>query len=153
MSSTRVSRRINAPRSIVYRALLDALAVAAWRVPDGMNCHVHDFDPREGGRFRVSLMYSAPTGTGKTSPNTDTYHGTFAKLVPDEKVVEVVEFETANPAMQGEMKITTTLADSDGGTEIVVAYEGLPPGLPEAANATGTRMALAKLAMLLEGDT
>jgi uncharacterized protein YndB with AHSA1/START domain len=152
MSTPRISRRINAPRAAVYRALLDARAVAAWRVPDGMTSQVHEFDAREGGRFRVSLRYDAPTGAGKTSPNTDTYHGYFAKLVPDEQVVELVEFETQDPAMQGEMKITTTLTDADGGTEIAVTYEGLPPGLPEAANETGTRMALAKLAALVERD-
>jgi len=152
MSTTRISRRINAPRSAVYRALLDARAVAAWRVPDGMSSQVHELDAREGGRFRVSLSYDAPTATGKTSPNTDTYHGYFARLVPDAQVVEMIEFETADPAMQGEMKITTTLIDADGGTEIVVAFEGLPPGLPEDANETGTRTVLARLAALVERD-
>jgi hypothetical protein len=52
--------------------------------------------------------------------------------------------------MRGELRITTTLRDADGGTEIAVVYEGLPPGLPEDANETGTRMALAKLAALVE---
>jgi uncharacterized protein YndB with AHSA1/START domain len=150
MSTARISRRINAPRPVVYRALLDADSVAAWRMPDGMTCRVHELDAREGGRFRVSLTYDVPTGAGKTSPETDTYHGHFARLVPNEQVVEVVEFETTDAAMQGEMKVITTLRDTDGGTEIAVAYEGLPPGLPEAANETGTRMALAKLAALVE---
>src|SRR5262245_39550274 len=150
MSTSRISRRINAPRATVYSALLDARAVAAWRVPDGMTSEVHEFDPREGGRFRVSLRYDAPARTGKTNPSTDTYHGHFAKLVPDEQVVEVVEFETEDPAMQGAMRITTTLRDASGGTEIVLAFEGLPRGLAEADNETGTRMALAKLAGLLE---
>jgi uncharacterized protein YndB with AHSA1/START domain len=150
MSTVRIGRLIGAPRSAVYRALLDARAVAAWRAPDGMSCHVHELDPREGGRFRVSLTYDLPTGAGKTGPHTDTYHGVFVKLVPDEEVVEVVAFETNDPAMQGEMKIVTTLADASGGTEIAVAYEGLPPGVRETDNATGTRMALAKLAALVE---
>jgi uncharacterized protein YndB with AHSA1/START domain len=136
---------------VVYRALLDADAIAAWRKPDGMTCRVHELDAREGGRFRVSLAYDAPIGAGKTSPDTDTYHGHFARLVPDEEVVEVVAFETTDPAMQGEMKIMTTLRDADGGgTEIAVAFEGLPRGVPEAANDTGTRTALAKLAALVE---
>jgi uncharacterized protein YndB with AHSA1/START domain len=150
MSTSRISRRINAPRPAVYRALLNARAVAVWRVPDGMTSQVHEFDPREGGQFRVSLTYDVPTGTGKSSPNTDTYRGNFARLVRDEQVVEVIEFETADPAMQGEMTITTTLVDAEGGTDITVAFEGLPPGLPEDANATGTRMALAKLAAWVE---
>jgi uncharacterized protein YndB with AHSA1/START domain len=94
MGLTRVSRRVNAPRAIVYRALLDARAVATWMVPTGITSHVHEFDAREGGSFRISLTYDAPTGTGKTSAHTDTYHGHFAKLVTNEQVVEVVEFET-----------------------------------------------------------
>src|SRR5881396_3894085 len=110
MSSTRISRRINAPRATVYRALLDAHAVAAWMVPNGMTSRVHEFDAREGGVFRISLTYDAPTGIGKTSAHTDTYHGRFVKLVVDEQVVEVVEFETADPALRGEMTITITLS-------------------------------------------
>jgi uncharacterized protein YndB with AHSA1/START domain len=150
MSRSRISRRINAPRAVVYSALVEARSVAAWRAPDGMTCRVHEFDPREGGRFRVSLSYDAPTAAGKTSAGTDTYHGHFAKLVPNEMVVEVIAFETADPAMQGEMKVTTTLSDADGGTEIAIAYEGLPRGVPEVDNETGTRMALARLAALVE---
>jgi hypothetical protein len=57
MSSTRISRRVNAPRAIVYRALLDARAVATWMLPTGMTSHVHAFDAREGGSFRISLTY------------------------------------------------------------------------------------------------
>src|SRR3990172_5373106 len=106
MSSTRISRRVNALRAIVYRALLDARAVATWMVPTGMTSHVHTFDPREGGTFRISLTYDAPTGVGKTTAHTDTYHGYFVKLVPNQLVVEVVEFETADPALRGEMTIT-----------------------------------------------
>jgi len=62
MSSTRIRQHLNAPRAIVYRALLDARAVATWKVPTGMTSHVHVFDPREGGLFRISLTYDAPTG-------------------------------------------------------------------------------------------
>lgn len=97
MSSTRISCRIKAPRAIVYRALLDARAVATWMVPNGMSSHVHEFDAREGGSFRISLTYDAPTAIGKTSAHTDTYHGRFVKLVTNEQVVEVVEFETTAP--------------------------------------------------------
>ena len=133
----------------IYRALLDAAAIAAWRVPDGMTSQVHELDAREGGRFRISLSYDAPTGGGKTSPNTDTYRGTFAKLVPEEQVVELIAFETADPAMQGEMRVTTTLREAGGGTDVLIEFEGLPPGLSAADNEIGTRMALAKLAALV----
>jgi uncharacterized protein YndB with AHSA1/START domain len=153
MTATRISRRVNAPRPKVYRVLLDPRAVATWMVPTGMTSQVHAFDPREGGGFRISLTYEAPTGTGKTTAHTDTYHGRFVHLVPDEKVVEAVEFETADPAMQGEMTITISLADAEGGTEILAVHDRLPPGLSPADNEAGWRSSLEKLAALVEGVT
>jgi uncharacterized protein YndB with AHSA1/START domain len=150
VNSTRISRRVNAPRTNVYRALLDAHAVEQWMVPTGMTSHVHAFDAREGGSFRISLTYDEPTAAGKTSAHTDTYHGCLVKLVTNEEVVEVVEFETTDPALQGEMTITITLADVDGSTDIVAVHDGLPPGVPTADNEAGWRSSLAKLAALVE---
>jgi len=117
-----------------------------------MSSHVHEFDAREGGSFRISLTYDAPTGTGKSQPHTDTYHGHFVKLVPDEQVVEVFEFETADPVLGGTMTMTTTLTDADGGTDVLVVHEGIPDSVPAADNETGTRMALANLAKLVEAN-
>ena len=150
MSSTRISWHINAPRAKVYRALLDPHAVAIWKVPTGMSCHVHAFDAREGGSIRISLTYDEPTGTGKTTEHTDTYRGHFAKLVPNEQVVEVDEFETEAPALRGKMTVTITLSDADGGTNLSAVHDGLPPGVSSADNETGWRMALAKLAAFVE---
>src|SRR5438067_1460148 len=106
-------------------------------VPDGMTSLVHLFEPRVGGAFRVSLTYDAPTSSGKTTAQTDTYHGRFVELVPDERLVEVVEFETADPGLRGEMTIAIALADADGGTEIVAVHDGLPPGLAATDNELG----------------
>lgn len=150
MSSTRVARRIRATREVVYRALVDAGAIASWRAPDGMTCVVHELDAREGGFFRVSLSYEVGTRKGKTTSGTDTYHGHFARLVPNEQVVEVLEFETADPNLVGGMTMTTTLVEVDGGTEVFVAHEGIPPGVSVTDNDAGTRMALDKLAALVE---
>lgn len=150
MYSTRVSRHVSAPRSAVYRALLDAGAIAKWRVPAGMSSHVHEFDAREGGSFRISLTYDAPAETGKSGPHTDTYHGHFVKLVPDEQVVEVLEFETADPGLRGQMTMTTTLTEAGGGTDVLVVHEGVPDKVPVADNEVGVRMALANLAKYVE---
>jgi uncharacterized protein YndB with AHSA1/START domain len=150
MSSTRVSRHLNAPRARVYRAIVDAKAVAEWMVPTGMTSHVHAFEGREGGAFRISLTYDEPTGVGKTTAHTDTYHGRFVELVPNERVVEVVEFETPDPTLRGEMTITITLADADGGTDLVAIHDGLPNGLSPADNEAGWRSSLDKLAALVE---
>ena len=152
MSSTRVARHIDAPRSAVYRALLDARAITTWRVPAGMSSHVHEFDAREGGWFRISLTYDVPNGSGKTTEHTDTYHGHFVTLVPDEQVVEVLEFEAADPALRGSMTMTPTLTDADRGTDVLVLHEGIPDAVPAADNETGTRMALENLAHLVETD-
>ena len=150
MSSTRIRHHIDAPRDIVYRALLDPRAIARWKVPDGMTAQVHELDAREGGAIRVSLTYHDRAEAGKTSAHTDTYHGRFVKLVPNEQVVEVDEFETTDPAMRGEMTITITLSDADGGTDLLAEHDGLPRGVAPADNETGWRMALAKLAALVE---
>jgi uncharacterized protein YndB with AHSA1/START domain len=151
--STRVSLHLNAPREIVFRALVDPNAIAQWRVPNEMTSHVHAFDGREGGAFRISLTYDEPTGTGKTTAHTDTYHGRFVRLVPNELVMEVVGFETADPDMRGEMTTTLTLADADGGTDILAVHDGLPPALSAKDNETGWRMSHAKLTQLVEAQS
>ena len=73
-------------------------------------------------------------------------------LVPGERVVEIDEFETSDPALRGEMTVTIVLADADGGTEVVGLHEGLPRGVPLADNETGWREALARLAALVEAS-
>jgi uncharacterized protein YndB with AHSA1/START domain len=150
MATTAVTRHIRAPRAVVYRALLDGEDVQRWMVPDGMTSEVHAFDPREGGAFRISLTYDTPTGTGKTTARTDSYHGRFVRLVPDTEVVQVIEFETDDPEMTGEMTITYRLRDADGGTELVGLHENLPSGVRPADNELGWRMSTDKLARLVE---
>ncbi len=151
MGTTRVSRHIRAPRSAVYRALIDRDAVQHWMVPDGMTSEVHEFDGQEGGTFRVSLTYDAPTDAGKSDAQTDTYHGRFVRLVPDAEVVQAIEFETADPDLQGEMRISYALAEAtDGGTDLVGLHEDLPPGVRPEDNELGWSISIDKLARLVE---
>ena len=96
------------------------------------------------------MTYDAPTTAGKTTAQTDSFHGRFVELVPDTKVVQVVEFESDDPAMQEEMTITYLLADADGGTELTGIHEHLPPGVSAADNELGWSMAMGKLAALVE---
>ncbi len=152
MYSTKVAAHIKAPREAVYGALTDADAIAYWRVPDGMSTHVHEFDAREGGRFRLSLSYADPSTPGKSVDNIDTYHGYFAKLIPDEQVVEVLEFESDDAALAGTMTITTTLIDASGGTDVLLVQEGVPDVVPAADNEMGFRMSLDKLTKLVESS-
>jgi len=91
---------------------LDRDSLAAWLPPDAMTGVVHTFDAREGGAFSMSLVY--PEGDrsagGKTTESTDTFHGRFVTLMPNERIVWAVEFESADSAFAGEMIVTTTLA-------------------------------------------
>jgi uncharacterized protein YndB with AHSA1/START domain len=155
MYSTRMTRHVSAAPAVVYRALLDPEAIAKWRVPDGMSSHVHEFEAREGGAFRVSLTYDAPAdgapgSAGKSAAHTDTYHGRFRRLVPDAEVVEEFEFEAADPGFGGVMTMTTTLAAAGDGTDVTIEHQGIPDAVPAADNETGTRMALDNLARLVE---
>lgn len=152
VSTTRVTRHIRAPRARVYRALLDPESVQRWMVPEHMTSRIHSFDAREGGTFRISLTYDRPTAAGKTDRQTDSFHGRFAKLLPDTEIVQAVEFETDDPSLQGEMTITYTLADAGSGTELVGLHENLPPGVSAADNELGWSMSIDKLAKLVESD-
>jgi uncharacterized protein YndB with AHSA1/START domain len=150
VTTTRLTRRIKVPRAEVYRALLDAEAVQRWMVPDGMTSEVHAFDAREGGEFRITLTYDVPTTAGKTSAQTDSFHGRFQRLVPDSEVEQVVEFDTDDPSMSGEMTITYRLEDVEGGTELTGVHENLPPGVSAADNELGWSISIGKLAALVE---
>lgn len=146
MSTTRVTAHLAAPRDAVYRALTEPDLIAGWRFPDGMTSAVERLD---GGVFRVSLTYDDPATPGKSGGHTDTYRARFPRLVPGELVVEVDEFETDDPALQGEMTTTITLREASGGTELTAVHEGVPDGVPPEQNEEGWRMALARLARLL----
>lgn len=115
-----------------------------------MTSRVHEFDARVGGRFRISLTYDLPSSTGKTTAHTDTFHGVFARVVPDREVVQTVEFETEDPDLSGEMTVTYTLDDAPGGTRVTARHDNLPPGLSPTDNEVGFRTSLAKLAGLTE---
>lgn len=147
-----VSRIIKAPRAKLYAACLDPDMLARWRVPDRMTGTVHSFDPRVGGSYRMSLTYRASKRgpVGKTSPDTDSFTGRFVELVPDEKIVEIVTFESDDPGFAGAMTLTTSFEQVPGGTNVTITFKGLPPGIRPEDNETGTRQSLARLAALME---
>ncbi|MFD4357526.1 SRPBCC domain-containing protein [Nocardia sp. NPDC058518] len=160
-TTTRIGTQINAPRSTVYRLLLDGDAVAAWMMPDGISVDVHRFEPVEGGSFSITLTHDEPVDVGETGQHDagtvrqqhDAYFGTFRSLTSDEQVVEVLEFVTEKPDMTGAQTVTFTLTDADGGTYLEVLHEGVPAGLGPAENEVGWQMALTKLVALAERGT
>ncbi|MFC4373043.1 SRPBCC domain-containing protein, partial [Nocardia halotolerans] len=147
MATTRIGIDINAPRATVYRLLLDGDAVIGWMMPDGVSPEVHRFEPREGGSFSITL---AGATTGAAELPHDAYYGRFLSLVPDEQVVEVLEFVTEQDEMTGTQTITFTLSDTGTGTHLDSVHEGVPPGLSAADNDEHWQMALAKLKSMAE---
>ena len=151
-SSTQVTRIIRASRPIVYQAFVDADAVLAWLPPDGMRGEILDFEARPGGAFSMSLVYleSEHRVAGKTEDDRDTFRGRFVELVPDEKIVQSVDFESPDPELAGTMRMTWTLKDVVSGTEATCLCENIPPGIQPEDNEEGGRSSLAKLAALVE---
>jgi uncharacterized protein YndB with AHSA1/START domain len=145
---TEIRRPIPIDRPRLYEMLLDPALLPRWKVPDGMSLTVHEYDAREGGRLRISLTYDDPASQGKSAERTDTYRGRFARLVPNELIVEEDEFETTDAAFGGPMTITIRLADQPGGTELVATHEPVSPGIALADNELGWNMALDKLTEL-----
>ena len=152
---TQVTKYIKASPEKVYRALLDGSAVALWHHPTGMSCLVHFFEPWEGGRFRISLAYldGNSAGKGKTENGVDTFFGVFTALVPNEQVIETIRFETEDAELQGEMRVTITLAEKGEGTEITWLHENVPGGISSEDNEMGTRMTLDNLAAFVETNS
>lgn len=139
---------LRAARTDVYAAVSEPERIARWRFPDGMTSVV---EPAADGAFRVTLTYEAADQAGKTTAHSDVYRARFAELVPGERVVEVDEFESDDPAVAGAMTLTTTLRDDGEGTELAVVHEGVPDGVDADLNELGWRMALERLAALVEG--
>ncbi|MBZ9648124.1 SRPBCC family protein [Sphingobium sp. 3R8] len=145
------TRTILASPRAIYRAFLDAESVASWRAPKGMTAKVFEFDARPGGGYRMTFVYEkAEAGHGKSTEDADVFTGRFIELVPDEKIVEAVQFESADPAFAGTMTITTLLSAVRDGTKVTFVAEHVPPGISAADHTLGMDSSLKNLANLLE---
>jgi uncharacterized protein YndB with AHSA1/START domain len=119
------SRVIKASPRRIYEAFMDPKALVSWLPPKGMKAHIDTYESREGGIYQITLVYDEPdhSAPGKTSEDSDVVRGRFLELIPNRRIVELVEFESADPAFAGEMKMTWTLTSVPEGTE--VARRGL----------------------------
>ncbi len=150
--STCVSRVIKAPRRTIYEAFMNPEALVSWLPPEGMKGHVYVFDAREGGAYRMSLTYvgSDHSPRGKTSEHTDVVQGRFLELTAYERIVQLIEFESKDPAFAGPMTISWTLADVPGGTEVTILCENEPEGIRPNDHEMGLRSTLENLAAFTE---
>ncbi len=146
------SRIIGASPDAIYRAFLDRDAWLDWLPPKGMTGSITLFEPWEGGRYLMTLHYDVPhpETPGKASDDTDMVRGRFVELVPDERVVQAVEFESDDPAYAGEMIMTWALTPVPGGTEVRISCESVPSGISPEDHALGLASTLENLAAFTE---
>lgn len=141
--SIEVSRVIEAPAERIYKAFLDADALAKFSPPAGYTARYDHADGEVGGTYRGTF-----TSLDKSEEHS--FGGEYVELVPHERIVQTDEFETDAPEMQSEMTVTITLEEVEDGTEVTVRQEGIPTPIPEEDAATGWGMSLENLARLVE---
>lgn len=145
----RASRLIAATPQAIYDAFIDRAALEQWLPPGGMTARVIEWNARKGGRYRIELTYTGD-GKGKTSDRTDVSKGAFLELEPGRRIVWSVDFESDDPAFAGTMIMTWSLEPRDGGTQVTVTAENVPPGISKADHDAGMNATLANLARLVE---
>jgi uncharacterized protein YndB with AHSA1/START domain len=118
-----------------------------------MNGRIEIFDPRAGGEYRIVLTYDdgAQSSQGKTTEDADVVHGRFLELVPNQKIVQSVQFDSHDPRFAGEMVMTWLLTPAPEGTTVQITAENVPVGISPAEHAAGIAATLANLAAFVEG--
>ena len=102
----------------------------------------------------MSLFYpsSEQVYRGKTSEREDRFTARFVELTPPARIVQAITFDSVDPAFSGEMTMVVTFEDRDGGTEVTILFEHVPPGIRPEDNDVGTRSSLEKLARYIEQE-
>ena len=149
----RASLVVAAPPERVYAAFVDPDALVAWLAPQGMAARFEWFDPRPGGSYRLVLTYAdASDGRGKASSDSDIVEARFVEVVPNERVVQAVDFVSSDPAFAGTMTMTWAITAVDGGTRVDITADDVPDGISAEDHEVGLRSSLANLAMYVEGE-
>ncbi len=138
----------------VYRAFSDARALIAWLPPGDMTGRILEYDFREGGRYRIELTYAehAPNNVGKTSGRTDISTGRFVTLEPSKRIVQTVEFESADVSFSGEMTMTWSFEPLATGTRVTISAENVPPGISKQDHDAGLHSSLQNLKRFLASN-
>jgi len=142
-NTVRLHRVLRAPAERVYKAFIDADAMARWLPPHGFLGKVHEIDARVGGGYRMSF-------TNFRTGQSHSFGGAYTELTPHERIRYSDKFD--DPAMPGEMQITITLRPVLCGTELTILQENLPPQIPLEFCYLGWQESLALLAMLVEPE-
>ena len=142
-NAVRLHRVLRTTPDKVYRAFLDADAMAKWLPPNGFTGKVHHLDARVGGTYKMSF-------TNFTSGHGHSFGGTYLELVPNERIRHTDKFD--DPQLPGEMQTTVTLKKVSCGTELHIVQEGIPEMIPAEACYLGWQVSLTLLAQLIEAE-
>lgn len=141
--TVRLHRVLRAPPERIYRAFLDADALAKWLPPNGFTCKVQQLDATVGGTFRMAF-------TNFTTQQSHAFVGAYLELVPNERIVYSDTFD--DPNLPGTMKTTVSLQAVSCGTELNVVQEGIPEAIPAESCYLGWQESLGLLARLVEAE-
>jgi uncharacterized protein YndB with AHSA1/START domain len=142
-NTIRLHRVLRAAPERVYRAFLNADAMAKWLPPNGFTGKVHHMDARVGGTYKMSF-------TNFSSGKSHSFGGTYLELVPHERILHTDKFD--DPALPGEMRTTITFNPVSVGTELSIVQEGVPGVIPAEACYLGWQESLALLGKLVEAE-
>ncbi len=142
-NTVRLHRVLRATPERVYRAFLDADAMAKWLPPNGFTGKVHHIDARVGGTYKMSF-------TNFTTGHSHSFGGEYLELVPNERILHTDKFD--DPGLPGEMQTTVSLKQIFCGTELNVVQEGIPEAIPPEACYLGWQESLTLLAQLVEAE-
>ena len=142
-NTVRLHRVLRAPPERVYRAFLNADAMAKWIPPNGFTCTVHHMDAREGGAFRMSF-------TNFTTGQSHSFGGEYLELVPNELIRYTDQFD--DPDLPGVIQVAVSLKAVSCGTELNVVQEGIPDVIPVEMCYLGWQESLVLLAKLVEPE-
>ena len=141
--TVRLHRVLRAKPERIYRAFLDAAAMAKWLPPYGFTCQVHQLEAKVGGTYRMSF-------TNFTTGQAHSFGGVYRELVPSERIRYTDSFD--DPNLPGEMQTTITLKPVSCGAELAIVQEGLPQAIPVEMCYLGWQESLAQLAHLVEPE-
>ena len=149
----RASRVIHAPVARVFNALVDRDALETWLPPAGMTARFERFDPTPGGSYRLVLTYVDPADAhGKSSADSDIVEARYVDIVPDDRVVQAVDFVSDDPMFVGTMTMTWAVRAVDGGTRVEIIADDVPSGISADDHSAGLNSSLDGLASFVESS-
>jgi len=142
-NSVRLHRVLRSTPERIYRAFLDADAMAKWLPPNGFTGRVHHLDAKVGGTFKMSF-------TNFTTKHSHSFGGEYLELIPNERIRHTDKFD--DPNLPGVMQVTISLKKVSVGTELNIVQDGIPDMIPVEACYLGWQESLALLTMLVEAE-